>query len=71
MKIATQTNRYEYIRVVQKTNCTDKVYGHQYEWIAPSHLEYEAINAEYIKVKPLYGGHITRCVKCGKISNSM
>ena len=71
MEIATQSCRYEYIRVVEKTNCIDKIYGHYYEWIGAKHPEYKAIHVEYSKIQPDYGGCIVRCIKCGKLSNSM
>lgn len=62
---ASQTNRYEYIRITQKTNCTDKIDGHSYEWIFREHPEHDAIQKQFKFVVS-----IVRCVKCGKVSQS-
>jgi hypothetical protein len=70
MELATESCRYEYIRVVEKTNCIDKRYGHSWEWILSKHPDYKTIHAEYLKHKPVYAGCIVRCTKCGKLSNS-
>lgn len=64
---ATETCRYEYVRIVEKTNCTDKIYGHQWEWIFKTHPEYDAIKKQY----PHLYGTLTKCSKCGKVSSSM
>ncbi len=71
IELATESSRYEYIRVVEKTNCTDKRFGHSYEWITSKHPEHEVLHAKYVKLKPDYAGCMVRCTKCGKLSNSM
>ena len=64
---ATEECRYEYIRIVEKTNCKDKKYGHKYEWIFKQHPEHDAIQKQFSK---LYGAYC-KCINCGKITSSM
>ena len=45
-QLAKETSRYEYIRVMETTNCTDKRYGHTYEWIFKEHPEHDEIKKQ-------------------------
>lgn len=67
MELATEKVRYDYIAVVEKTNCTDKIRGHYYEWIDSKHQDYKSIRKEF----PRLIGMLCRCTKCGKITSSM
>jgi hypothetical protein len=65
-QLAREKLRYEYVAIVERTNCTDKRNGHQYEWIFKNHKEYKAIRKEHPK---LYVA-LCRCIKCGKVTSS-
>lgn len=64
--LAREKYRYEYIQIVESTNCKDKRNGHSYEWIFSSHPEHDLIRSEHPK---LYGC-LVRCTKCSKVSSS-
>lgn len=69
-ELAKETARYEYIRVMEKTNCIDKQYGHSYRWVS---FEDKHLDEEIRKQFPSFhkGVAIVQCTKCGKVKQSM
>jgi hypothetical protein len=67
-QLATEENKYEYVKVVTQTNCTDKLHGHYFEWIFGSHPDHGTIARQHPKL--LKAGCVVRCVKCKKVTSS-
>lgn len=66
--IAKEEGRWEQRFVVEKTNCTDKVGGHKWDWV-----EDRVIRDEIFRQHPRFykGIPIVKCYKCNKVKQSM
>lgn len=62
---ATEQVRYIYTAVVEKTNCTNKINGHRYEWLNKED------SAKVRKQFPQMEFSIIRCIYCGKVKETM
>jgi len=62
---ATEEVRWVYTAVVVKTNCTNKINGHRFEWLFGE--DAERVRSQYPQLKLA----IVRCIYCGKIKETM
>lgn len=64
-ELAKEKCRYEYVQIVEKTNCIDKKKGHRYSWVYGK--EAEEIRRQHPSLK--YGA-VCKCNICGKVTSS-